>query len=61
MTPPHDNSPANKKCEREPIEKGQAYSAPELLPLFRLLMKDPPQGHDFKTCAACKQYGIDRI
>jgi len=61
MTPPHDNSPANKECEKEPKQEETVPSAPELLPLFRLLMKEPPQEHDFKACAVCKQYGIDRI
>jgi hypothetical protein len=36
-------------------------TAAELLPLFRLLTREPPKGHDFKTCPLCKEYGIDRI
>ena len=36
-------------------------TAAELLPLFRLLTKEPPKGHDFKTCPLCRQFGIDRI
>jgi hypothetical protein len=33
----------------------------ELLPLLRLLLRDPPEGHDFKTCAICQRYGITSI
>jgi hypothetical protein len=29
-----------------------------LLPLFRLLMREPPEGHDFATCPVCKRHGI---
>lgn len=32
-----------------------------ILPFFRLLMREPPREHDFKTCPTCKRYGIDRI
>jgi len=61
MKPTQESLPGKKKCEKEPKQEEHVPSAPELLPLFRLLMKEPPQGHDFKTCAVCKQYGIDRI
>ena len=30
----------------------------ELIPLFRVLVRKTPQGHDFKTCPVCKKYGI---
>jgi hypothetical protein len=36
-------------------------TSPELLALFRLLMREPPADHDFNTCAICKHYGITRI
>jgi hypothetical protein len=29
-----------------------------LLPLFRLLVREPPEGHDFATCPVCKRHGI---
>jgi hypothetical protein len=32
-----------------------------LLPLFRLLVREPPKDHDFKTCPICKRYGISEI
>jgi len=50
-----------RKEDREKEPKQEEHAPADLLPLFRLLMKEPPQGHDFKTCAVCKQYGIDRI
>ena len=59
MKPTQENLPGKKKCEKE--LKQEEHAPSDLLPLFRLLMKEPPQGHDFKTCAVCKQYGIDPI
>ena len=32
-----------------------------LLALLRLLTREPPAGHDFKTCPVCKRYGITEI
>ncbi len=32
-----------------------------LLALLRLLTREPQPGHDFKTCAICKRYGITQI
>jgi len=29
-----------------------------LLPLFRLLVREPPEDHDFATCQVCKRHGI---
>jgi len=29
-----------------------------LLPLFRLLVREPPEGHGFATCPVCKRHGI---
>jgi hypothetical protein len=29
-----------------------------LLPLFRLLVREPPAEHDFATCSICKRHGI---
>jgi hypothetical protein len=52
---------AMEKSEKESNEGEQGKSSRDLLPLFRLLMREPPQGHDFKTCPLCKHYGIDRI
>jgi hypothetical protein len=33
----------------------------ELLALLRLLTRQPPPGHDFKTCAICRHHGITEI
>lgn len=33
----------------------------ELVALLRLLTREPPPGHDFKTCPICKRYGITGI
>jgi hypothetical protein len=33
----------------------------EILALFRLLTREPPHGHDFKTCPICTEYGITEI
>ena len=35
--------------------------SPELLALFRLLVREPPADHDFGTCPICKRYGISGI
>jgi hypothetical protein len=32
-----------------------------LLALFRLLVRNPPRDHDFRTCPICKRYGITEI
>jgi hypothetical protein len=32
-----------------------------LIALLRLLTREPPPGHDFKTCPVCKKYGVTRI
>jgi hypothetical protein len=42
-------------------EEKTPLTAAELLPLFRLLTREPPKSHDFKTCPLCKEFGIDRI
>jgi hypothetical protein len=43
------------------LEQSAASSPPELLALFRLLVREPPPDHDFKTCAVCQRYGIADI
>jgi len=32
-----------------------------LVALLRLLTREPPPGHDFKTCPICKRHGIKKI
>jgi hypothetical protein len=41
-----------KKAERDSID---------LLPLFRLLARQPPRDHDFRTCPICNRHGIKGI
>jgi len=33
----------------------------DVIPLFRLLMKQPPADHDIRTCPICTRYGITEI
>jgi hypothetical protein len=53
------------KQDRVPpkTEEGMTQSVrdAELLALFRLLTREPPPDHDFKTCPICKRYGITSI
>jgi len=51
-----------------PVEVNQGNNAKEddkeiqqLLPLFRLLVREPPNGHDFDTCPVCKRHGITNL
>jgi hypothetical protein len=45
---------ATRKSEGEPVSR-------ELVALLRLLTREPPPGHDFKTCPICKRFGITKI
>jgi hypothetical protein len=58
-------APPNPEGEQREICKPPANTAPEpspeLLALLRLLVREPPAGHDFSTCAICKRYGITGI
>jgi hypothetical protein len=42
-------------------ETPQAVRQAELLALFRLLVREPPRDHNFRTCPICKRYGITEI
>jgi len=48
------------KLDTEPPAQKEPIPA-ELIPLFRVLLRKTPQGHDFKTCPVCKKYGITEI
>jgi len=61
MRPTQESFPGKEGREKELKQEEHVHSAPDLLPLFRLLMREPAQGHDFKTCPICTRYGIDRI
>jgi hypothetical protein len=54
-TEPGQPSPAVKS---EWIEESDQAA---LLALFRLLVREPPRDHDFRTCPICKRYGITKI
>jgi len=40
------------------VEEGDRTA---LLALFRLLVREPPRDHDFRTCPICKRYGLTKI
>jgi len=50
---------ANKPDRETPAQKERIPA--EIIPLFRVLLRKPPQSHDFKTCPVCKKYGITEI
>jgi hypothetical protein len=54
---PRDRSDSSQSdtTAKRPVEHG------EILALFRLLTREPPPGHEFKTCPICKDYGITEI
>lgn len=45
--------PKAKKDEEVPVY--------DLMPLFTLLVRQPPKDHDFRTCPICQRYGITEI
>lgn len=51
----------NTDSESELNNGRQSASKHDMLLLFRLLMKEPPQGHDFGSCEICKRHGITGI
>jgi len=52
---------APKTTPNEGPEKDSQAREAELLALLRLLTREPPRDHDFKTCPICKRYGITTI
>ena len=54
--PPFPSTAKGKDPDNDPPS-----FAPELVALFRLLMREPPPGHDSKRCPLCRAYGIKRI
>jgi len=55
---------SQKESEIEAPYIDTTHEAPirgDLVALFRLLLKEPPPDHDFKTCPICKEYGITSI
>ena len=55
-----NNSSIAETVDKEQ-EAAQKIRRAELLALFRILMKEPPPGHDFRTCPICKEFGITSI
>jgi len=50
------------KSGDEPASKNaENGNRADLIALFRLLLREPPPDHDFKTCPICKRYGITHI
>jgi len=56
--PPRPKAEEQPETQKETAQDGRQA---ELIALFRLLMRDPPQDHDFRTCPICKRYGITEI
>jgi hypothetical protein len=53
--------PAQTDGENPEVQNAQEPIGPELMALFRLLLKVAPQEHDFAQCPICKKHGITRI
>ncbi len=62
VLPDHDEARTTPKAQTEKAQNTpQINGQAELIALFRLLMREPPPDHDFRTCPICKRYGITRI
>jgi hypothetical protein len=56
------NKPQPTKKPTEDVATAENPTAStEIIALLRLLTKQPPREHDFRTCAICKRYGITEI
>jgi hypothetical protein len=54
--------PENEQCEAgKPPANTAPGPSPELIALFRLLVREPPPDHDFGTCQICNRYDITGI
>jgi hypothetical protein len=51
----------SRQTSREAKNNGDNAKRADLVALFRLLLREPPADHDFKTCPLCKRYGITSI
>jgi hypothetical protein len=64
MTPLAPHSEKASQQERKdnlPREPDVSEIRPELVALIRMLLREPPADHDFKTCPICEGYGITSI
>lgn len=43
------------------LRRGERIDRADLIALFRLLLREPPDSHDFKNCPTCRHYRITRI
>jgi hypothetical protein len=55
------SSPNGEAQPEKQKETTQDARRAELIALFRLLVREPPPDHDFRTCPICKRYGITSI
>lgn len=55
-----DKEKAPNEVMREE-ERSQDKEFADLLPLLRILLQEPPEGHDFATCPICCRWGITHI
>ena len=55
------NAPAPEPDKDRTLIDRETNDRGDLVALFRLLLKNPPPEHDFKTCPICKRYGITSI
>jgi hypothetical protein len=58
LLPLSENEPNQLRAQSE---NDQTVESAALLPLFRLLIREPPPDHDFNTCPVCKRHGITSI
>ena len=54
----HSSEEADAEIEEE---KKAERDGVDLVPLFRLLARQPPKDHDFRMCPICKRHGIAEI
>jgi hypothetical protein len=53
--------PSNAKNQNDDVQVQDEALLTPLIPLFRILIQAPPNGHDCKACPICKKYGIMQI
>lgn len=47
--------------KQDGINSAEKEDRMDLSLLLRLLLREPPPGHNFDSCPICKRYGIERI
>lgn len=61
MTAKRKAANRTKRADHEETNITNNSDRADLVALFRLLLREPPPDHDFKTCPLCKRYGITSI